>query len=344
MKYLLLPLLAFFTMAGCKRPETAKRVDKSENKADLVIAFGSCSNQRVENKMWAPLLENEPELFIWDGDIVYSDTEDMDKMRRAYQGFKEDSAYASFAKKTEILGTWDDHDYGLNDGGSEWEFKDSVQQILLDFLEVGPDDPRRTRKGVYHKKTLTVKGKTLKILMLDTRYFRTALTKDPSGEKRYVPNAYGEGTLLGKEQWSWLEQELSDSDADFHLIISSIQFLSGEHGFESWANMPHEVDRMLSLLQEKKPKGVIILSGDRHIAEISKMDLEGLPYPLIDFTSSGMTHSYSSFSGEPNRYRVSDVISEKNFGLLRFNFEQNRVTLEIRGENNELLEELSQSY
>ncbi len=344
MKYLHLLLLFLLSVGGCKRSGQVGKTDLQKEKSDLVIAFGSCSNQRVENKMWSPIRANEPALFIWGGDIVYSDTEDMSRMRNAYQEFKTDSAYAQFAKEIEITGTWDDHDYGLNDGGAEWKHKDSVQQIFLDFFDVGKEDPRRTRKGVYHKKVIRSGDKTVKILLLDTRYFRSGLTKDPSGQKRYVPNPHGEGTMLGEEQWSWLDRELSDLTADFNLIVSSIQFLSGEHGFETWANMPHEVDRMISLIQKHKPRGVIFLTGDRHIAEISKMEVEELPYPLIDFTSSGMTHSYSSFSGEPNRYRATEVVSAKNFGILRFNMKQGRVDLEIRGENNEVLQSLSQTY
>jgi alkaline phosphatase D len=101
---------------------------------------------------------------------------------------------------------------------------------------------------------------------------------------------------------------------------------------------------MIALLQSKKPKGVIFISGDRHIAEISSRAIEGLDYPLIDFTSSGMTHSYSSFSGEPNQYRVSEVVSEKNFGLLKFDLKENRIIMEIRSEENELLAEYIQDY
>ena len=34
-----------------------------------------------------------------------------------------------------------------------------------------------------------------------------------------------------------------DSKADFHIIMSSIQVWSNEHGFETWGNFPHEVDK-----------------------------------------------------------------------------------------------------
>lgn len=101
---------------------------------------------------------------------------------------------------------------------------------------------------------------------------------------------------------------------------------------------------MISLLASKQPHATLILSGDRHIAEISSREVEKLDYPLVDFTASGMTHSYSSFSGEPNRYRVKDVISEKNFGLLKIDLNDDRITMEIRSENNEILQTFSQKY
>ncbi len=325
------------------RSELKDPINQNTN-SDLTIAFGSCNNQRVKSPIWKAISETDPDLFIWGGDIVYSDTKDMDKMRAAYDVVLADSGYVALSEKTIITGTWDDHDYGLNDGGAEWEFKDSVQQILLDFLKVEKKDPRRKQKGVYHSMLLEVKNKIVKIIVLDTRYFRSALTKDPSGEKRYVPNPYGQGTMLGESQWQWLKEELSDPEVDFNLIVSSIQFLSGEHGFESWSNMPHEVDRMIDLIQTVQPRGVLFLSGDRHIAEFSSRKLDELSYPLIDFTASGMTHSYSSFSGEPNKYRISEVISDKNFGLLKFDLDNNEVTMEIRSENNEILGSHSQKY
>lgn len=339
--------ICLINLIACQHSKSrSEKIDipEQKTKSDLTIAFGSCNNQRVKTPIWMAISETHPDLFIWGGDIVYSDTKDMDKMRAAFDVVLADSGYVALSEQTEITGTWDDHDYGLNDGGVEWEFKDSVQQILLDFLKVEKKDPRRMRKGIYHSRVMNVLGKSVKIIVLDTRYFRSGLTRDPSGEKRYTPNLYGQGTMLGKAQWQWLKEELSEPHIDFNVIVSSIQFLSGEHGFESWSNMPHEMDRMIDLIQSVKPHGSFFLSGDRHIAEISSRHLDKLDYPLIDFTASGMTHSYSSFNGEPNKYRVSEVISDKNFGLLKFDLESNRVTMEIRSENNEILQSYSQKY
>jgi alkaline phosphatase D len=332
MKYLYIILLSAFALVGC------------EHKTEFVLSFGSCNNQNIKNNLWQPILQHNPDLFIWGGDIIYSDTEDMKFMTENYNRMKNDSAYVDFKNQVPILGTWDDHDYGLNDGGENYRQKDSVQQIFLDFFDVPSDNPRREQKGIYFSEEFKVNDSLIKIIILDTRFFRSDLSKDPTGEKRYIPNNSGEITMLGQEQWKWLERELTNSKAQFNVIMSSIQFLSYEHGFESWGTMPKEVHKMENILVKSKARGLIFLSGDRHIAEISKKDVRGLNFPLIDITSSGMTHSYDSFKGEPNAYRFADVVSQKNFGILRFDFDKNTVKMEIRGEGNTLYRSIVQKF
>jgi alkaline phosphatase D len=336
-------LIVAFILSSCSKKAENKNI-KSKSSPDFVISYGSCNNQNLTNNMWREILKNNPDIFIWGGDIIYSDTYDMKIMKKNYDQQKQDSAYSDFIKKIPVMGTWDDHDYGLNDGGEEYEKKDSVQQIFLDFFDVDSLNHRRKQKGVYYSKQFNVGNNSLNIIVLDTRYFRSNLTKDSTGVKRYIPNKKNEGTILGNEQWRWLENELNTTDSDFNIIISSIQFLSYQHGFETWGNMPLEVKKLKKIISKAKAKGVIIVSGDRHIAEISKDSIINFNYPLIDFTSSGMTHSYSEYSGEENKFRISNVVSQKNFGILKFYFNENKVDFEIRGENNVLFESYSQKY
>jgi alkaline phosphatase D len=329
---------------GCKQNKK-KQVVLSENKVEeIVIAFGSCNNQRLENKLWGPILENKPSVWIWGGDVIYSDTDDMALMSEHYEQQMLQDNYSKLRTKAKVLGTWDDHDYGLNDGGLEFVAKAESQQLFLDFLGVSKEDERRKREGVYHSEIVETEKGSVNIIILDTRYFRSALTASPNPEFRYTPNANDEGTILGDVQWAWLTNELNASKADFNLIISSIQFLSSEHGYESWGNMPHEVDRLKKMIGSSNAKGVILLSGDRHISEFSKTTVENISYPLIDFTSSGMTHSYSSYDGEPNKYREGEVVSNLSFGLLKIDFETKTVVMQMRGENNVLQQELIHVY
>jgi alkaline phosphatase D len=318
--------------------------ESKTDQADYTIAFGSCNKQDQPNLLWTSILENQPSVWIWGGDNVYSDTDDMTLLKADYDQQLADKNYQQLISSVKLLGTWDDHDYGLNDGGVEFSKKQESQQEFLDFMGVSKTDARRTRGGVYHSETLKHKKGNIKVIILDTRYFRTSLTEDKATKKRYKSNTYGEGTVLGNDQWKWLEEELKTSDADFNIIVSSIQFLSDQHGFETWGNFPHEVERLKELIVTSKAKGVLLLSGDRHISEFSRTEVEGLDYPLVDFTSSGLTHAYTNFSEEPNVYRVGDVVSKISFGLLHFNFETKEIEMEMRGENNMKLNELKQRY
>jgi alkaline phosphatase D len=89
---------------------------------------------------------------------------------------------------------------------------------------------------------------------------------------------------------------------------------------------------------------VIFLSGDRHISEFSKTKISGVSYPIIDFTSSGLTHSYSNFSTEPNRYREGEVVSSTSYGTLELDLDKNEVVFKMMGDNNEVQQQLKQSY
>lgn len=327
----------FTLLVACKSSDI-------QTNEDLVIAFGSCNKQDVENVLWKEVLKHRPKVWIWGGDNVYSDTDDMEKLKRDYDQQLNQSDYQKLINTSKILGTWDDHDYGLNDGGTEFHAKNGSLELFLDFIGVGDNDIRRNREGVYHSEIIKTKEGSVKIIVLDTRYHRSDLTKSDVKGRRYEPNVYGEGTMLGKKQWRWLKEELSSSEADFNLIVSSIQVISKEHGFERWETMPHQRENLFRIIKNSKAQNVLILSGDRHISEFSKIDLDNLNYPLIDFTSSGLTHSYNKFSGEPNQFRTGKVVSDISFGVLKFNFKTKTISMQMRGKDNMLQQELIQSY
>ncbi|MBL7817638.1 MAG: alkaline phosphatase family protein [Saprospiraceae bacterium] len=339
MKNQLFVIIALLMLNACTAPQTV-----TDAKQDLTIAFGSCNNQRLDNYLWKEIVKHRPSVWIWGGDNVYSDTTDMLVLKKDYETVLNHPDYKKLKSHAKVLGTWDDHDYGLNDGGVHYAAKKQSQQAFLDFMGVSKNDKRRQQEGVYHAETIKTKGGTVKIIVLDTRYFRSDLTKSANPKRRYDANTYGEGTMLGDTQWAWLTNELTHSQADFNLIMSSVQVFSDEHGYEKWGNMPHEVDKLLNTIRTSKAKGVIILSGDRHISEFSKRNTEGVPYPLIDFTSSGLTHASEGNTSEPNRYRVGSIVPKISYGLLLFDFKNKTVRMQIRGKEDALLSELKQEY
>jgi alkaline phosphatase D len=238
---------------------------------------------------------------------------------------------------------YDDHDYGINDGCKDYPMKKGAKKCLMDFLDVPMNSPLRKREGAYQSYTFGSGTQRIKIIVMDTRYFRDPLEPDPTKQRRYIPNM--DGTMLGEAQWKWLENELRNSKANLNILCSSVQVLSDEHPHEKWGNFPNQRKRLLQLIAQTKPKNLLILSGDRHMTEVSKMELQGLPYPLYDFTSSGMTHVRSGTS-ESNKFRVGDMVVKKNFGILKIYWVNDKpvVTMQARGPKNELYQEITVKY
>src|SRR5262249_27249356 len=147
--------------------------------------------------------------------------------------------YQQLKKICPILATWDDHDFGVNDGGTEYPKKQESQQLFLDVFDEPQDSPRRKREGVYDAKIFGPAGQRVQIILLDTRYFPSPLRKLTKEEQTHEP---GEGyrgpygpdnnpaaTILGERQWTWLTQQLK-TPAEVRIIASSIQVIAAEHG------------------------------------------------------------------------------------------------------------------
>ncbi len=290
----------------------AQQSDVVINKNIQRIAFGSCSVQgKTDQQLWNEVNKTSPDLWIWLGDNIYGDTEDMQKMRKDYQQQKSHAGYQQLLKKTDVIGVWDDHDFGVNDGGKEYPKKDESKAELFRFLDVAEDNPARSRKGAYQ--SYTYKGAlTIKVILLDARYFRDPLKKDDRNWN--IPDVNGE--ILGDEQWKWLEEQVQEPEVDLFIIGSGIQILPEEHRFEKWANFPRERTKFFQLLSAYVAQPVVLLSGDRHISEVSKIDLEGYDYPLYEFTSSSLTNPWGTRNPEKNRYRIKEIIYAPNFAFL----------------------------
>jgi alkaline phosphatase D len=290
-----------------------------QNSLPSLIAFGSCNLQKFSQKYWRTISSLNPDIWIWLGDIIYADGFTTGMRERAYSEVKKAPGYQTLSSHARILGTWDDHDFGYNNSGAGYRGKEESQRVLLDFLDEPESSPRRKQAGVYSAYRFQSQGRTLKILMLDLRYFR-----EPEG-----PGA----DLLGPEQWRWLESELAQDPAELTLIGSSSQVLAWGGGTEeSWVRYPSARARLLDLLR-RTPGQHLILSGDRHFLEISKMALDE-SRTLYDFTSSGLTHAHLPLwrRKRSNPLRVGRPYGRRNFGVVHLDWNEVpvRVSLEPR--------------
>ncbi|KAG2302429.1 hypothetical protein Bca52824_031080 [Brassica carinata] len=336
------------------------------------IAFGSCANQSAPQPIWEAINKFDPQVFIWLGDNIYGDIRKPNRlfgkertigpwrnsprfvpsseseMKLRYAKAKSNPGYARLQRKARVIGTWDDHDYGLNDAGKEFDRKVVNQRLMLDFLDEPIDSPRRKQAGVYASYMFGPSNRRVKVIVLDTRYHRDPLRSD--------------GSILGDTQWGWLEDELRGPHSEITIIASSVQVISNLSAttgplfyMESWGRFPKERKRLFQLIQDTKRNGVIFISGDVHFGEITRYDC-AVGYPLYDVTSSGLVQSVEKvfprplrfivrllFWYTPNTMRVindncryrSCTYGQQNFGAISIDWDANPATvrLEIRDVN-----------
>lgn len=313
------------------------------------IAFGSCANQNNPCPIWRTIDDYRPDLLLLLGDNIYADLVDgrlkpatPERIAEAYRRLAAVPEFDSLRRNVPILATWDDHDYGNNDAGREWEHKDAAAELFHDFFGTPSDSPLRRQEGIYQAKTFGPPGKRVQVILLDTRYFRSELEKSDSSMpgsrvRPYAPAVGDDVTMLGERQWQWLEVQLREP-AELRILGSSIQVLNVDHPFEKWDNMPEERERLFELIRECEAGGVVILSGDRHLGEIS-LDPDAVGYPLYDVTASGLNQATQRWRiPEPNRYRVAALPYGNHFGSIEIDWDADdpTVSLQLRHEDGEI--------
>lgn len=306
-------VLLLFVGAGLPwRSLTYAQMDSANSKT--VIAFAGDLDQNKPQPLWDTVLRTNPDLFLFLGDNLYLDTANEDVMRAKYAKLGAMPGYLKLlAQHIPVIATWDDHDYGADDAGAELPQKEISKKVFLDFFREPVDSLRRTREGIYDAKIFGEEGKRVQIIALDLRSFRSPLKKSRSSGG-YVPSEDESATMLSQEQWKWLQNELK-KPAEVRIIMSSIQVIVRGNGWENWMNFPLERARLFNLIRETGANGVVFVSGDRHVAELSITD-GGVGYPMYDFTTGSFNKAPKNFSLEKNLFRLGTKQLSENFGLI----------------------------
>jgi len=322
-------------------PMASKPLDTSA--ALTRIAFGSCLSEEEDQNIWNIIGEENSDLFLFIGDNVYGDSyykdeefkdPTMPKMRRSYAKLAGHQAFTKFRGATPLLTTWDDHDYGANDAGKDYPFKALAKDLYLTAWDVPANDERRQREGVYTSKIIGPAGQRVQIILLDTRSFRTELTKTDewgaAGKERYLPSSDSSGSMLGAAQWAWLESELQ-KPADLRLIATSIQMHADGHGWEAWRTLPHERDKFYNMIKTSGANDVILLSGDRHAGALYKREgLYELTASSLNLPASKWRAERGDTSTEAGPYRIGDMQYEVNYGLIDIDWAGRKAELTLR--------------
>lgn len=304
------------------------------------IAVASCNRQTLDQSYWPRIIEAGPDLFLMIGDNVYGDPgwdggDDLGTFRAAYARLGAEPGFLSLRANVPMLATWDDHDFGPNDSGGSFVYKAQSEHLFEHFWDAPAE--ARAHPGVYHATIAGVAGQLVQVIMLDTRFFRSDLAFAPQEDwpgrlGRIAPLADPSATMLGEEQWRWLEQQLA-KPADLRIIVSSIQVLSEAHHFESWSQFPLEKDRLLRVLAGRADSGLVLLSGDRHAAALYQAELPG-GEEVWEMTASSLNAPLAApdpSGREPDPLRRTPMLSQGNFGMLEIDWAARRVSLAVEG-------------
>lgn len=304
------------------------------------ILFGSCGHQDKAIPIFDAINKEQADLFIFLGDNIYGDTEDMQVLADKYQRLGAKPGFKTLQQQTPLIAMWDDHDYGENDAGKEYPQKEASRQIMLDFWQEPKNSIRRTRKdGIYTSYMYGENAQTIHVIMPDLRWNRDEINhvseieyftkRKFNNQGPYSPSDVKGASMLGKAQWLWLEQELK-KPAAVKVIASSLQLIPDFTGWESWANFPEDRARLFALIKKHQVNGVIIISGDTHWGEMSRYQ-HNLDYPLIEVTSSGLTEKWKDVS--PNKHRDGDFTHQVNYGELSIDWQREDplISLSLKG-------------
>lgn len=331
-----LAFITIFLLFACEENQSTQSI-KDPNVYS--IGFGSCLTQERSMPIFNTIKDENYDLFLMIGDNVYGDSEreDLLELREAYD--KQRQNFDNLNLNFPIEAIWDDHDYGLNDAGKEYAYKEDAKELFLDFWNIPMDDVRRSRDGLYFEWIQTIDGITVQMLFLDTRFFRDALLptdeRGAPGKERYLPHTDTSLTMLGVDQWNWLEEKMN-IQVDHRIIVSSIQFLAMGHGWEAWKTLPHERQKLIDIIDQSSSDNVLILSGDRHRAGLYRLTTNSNKN-IIEMTSSSLNLSFAN-DEEAGPLRVGPTFVQENYGEILLNKTSNSLIVNLKDNQGKIIQ------
>lgn len=305
---------------------------------DFSVMAGSCNfeNESIydrpgnpygsEHEIFAQIATEDADVMLWIGDNWYYREVDFDAEQSMIHRPKRDRAQPHLQdvyKKFVNYGTWDDHDFGPNNSGSEFIFKQKALDIFKHYWP-NPSYGMPEQPGVFTKASYN----DIEFFLMDNR-FNKSHENAPDGPDKI---------FYGQAQLDWLKNSLLMSYAPFKFIVGGGQMLNNHHDYEGWDKYRHERDPFLQWLDDNKITGVIFLSGDKHHTELLRADRPGA-YPLYEITCSPLTAgTHSSKSGgdlDNPRLVPGSIVNEHNYCKFSFSGPRSdrRLKIDVKGKD-----------
>ncbi|MEZ6039984.1 MAG: alkaline phosphatase D family protein [Planctomycetaceae bacterium] len=236
------------------------------------VSFVSCVDIEP-NAIWQEMANLDVDGVFLMGDTPYIDSSDLSVVRTRHRQFLQMPELAALGSHTPIVGTWDDHDFGRNNGNGRnmMNGKESTRRGFVEYrahAQFGDGS-----EGVYHKVDLGM----IEVFLLDPRTFSQTA---PSPVDQTQP------TCFGADQWNWLLKSLRESKAPFKVLAMGAIWQDKKNKetddlFTYW----YERDALLDFIKTEQISGVVLLGGDIHLAR-HLVHPQRVGYNLHDFIIS----------------------------------------------------------
>lgn len=271
-----------------------EEAESTEIETGFSFVFGSClggqgycRDPETGWEIFETMRQEQPDFLLITGDTIYGDDactapenvpgsegpfSDLDGFRNRYRYHLEDEHYGAFLRETAVYVTWDDHEVIDDFGGPALNrinpqlFADG-SQAFFDYwpLSANAEGNNQIYRTVQY-------GPHADFFILDTRSYR-----DPNVNWDPNPNTLTPKTMLGAEQFAWLQDGLTNSAATWKFIVTSTP-LSYPTGFpqpevdgrDGWANYSErsgyetELMSLLFHIAAQDVGNVVFLTGDTH--------------------------------------------------------------------------------
>ena len=235
----------------------------NEDAARVTLGVGSCAPSKPSH-VWTRIIEEGCQGFVFLGDTPYVDTTDLSIARERHRTFLEQPEIAAMIGGRPCWGTWDDHDFGLNDGHGDFQGKHVSRLAFTEYRansSFGQDPtgrPQVERFGPARGIHTSFRWGPIEVFLIDPRWFSRT---EPSWADPALPGC------IGKAQWEWLRTSLKASRAPFKALATGMIWDDKKNSEkDDWHTYAHERDAVFDFIRDQKIDGCFLLGGDIHVS------------------------------------------------------------------------------
>lgn len=255
---------------------------RDASSARVVLGLGSCAPSKPD-AIWDRIQAEGCEGFVFLGDTPYIDTDRLELARQRHRAFLAPPEIARLLASMPTWWTWDDHDFGVNDGHGDFAGKHVARTAFAEYranATFGQDldgTPSTDRFGAGRGIHTSFRRGPIEVFLLDPRWFSRT---EPSWADPEKP------TCLGARQWAWLREGLLASDAPFKVLATGMIWTDkGNAELDDWHTYAHERDAIFDFIARERIPGVILVGGDIHVSQAMR-HRDRVGYDLWHFVTS----------------------------------------------------------